>query len=133
MSSTSCRRRVRSTLENQVLEARLVTMLGRCQERMGQYAEAIATLQRPREILDGLALIDPKNATNARRRANLYGTLALIQLNLKHNAEALADYRKVIEIWDGLVAVDPSKLAYRVIRATWQEGSRGFWRTRAHE
>ncbi len=112
---------LRAAPANQAFEARLVTMIGFCQEETGQNEEAIATLAPAQEILDRLAAADPKNATNALRRVNLYRTRAFAHQYLGHTKEAIADYRKTIEILDGMIATDPAKLSTRLVRAELQQ------------
>jgi serine/threonine protein kinase/tetratricopeptide (TPR) repeat protein len=112
---------LRSAPANQAFEARLLTMIGFCQEETGLYAEAIATLAPAQEILDRLAAADPKNATNALRRVNLYRTRAFANQYAGHTKEAIADYRQTIGILDGMIATDPAKLSNRLVRAELQQ------------
>jgi serine/threonine protein kinase len=110
----------RSTRASETLEARLITMIGFCQEEMGLFAEAIATLASAEEILNGLAAKDPRNATIALRQVNLYRTRAFANQYAGHITEAIADYRKTIAILDGMIAIDPAKLSNRLVRAELQ-------------
>jgi tetratricopeptide (TPR) repeat protein len=107
----------RNTPDTQIDEARMETMIAFGQAQIGQNAEALQTLEHPRELYDRLAAVDPKNGTNTRRRMNVYRTLAMIQLSLGNKSEALADYRKVVELTNGLIAIDPSKVSNFVIGA----------------
>jgi len=111
----------RSDPASQALQARLVTMIGFCQEETGLYAEAIGTLTTAQEILDRLAAADPKNATIALRRVNLYRTRAFANQGAGHVKDAIADYRKTIQILDAMIAIDPTKISNRLIRAELQE------------
>jgi tetratricopeptide (TPR) repeat protein len=84
---------------------------------IGQYSEALETLQHPLQVYERIAAVDPKNGTNTRRRMNVYRTLAMNHLALGKKNEALADYRKVVELSSGLIALDPSKVSNYVIGA----------------
>ena len=110
----------RQTADSQALEARLLTMIGFFEEEAGQYAEAIATVEPAREILDRLAAQDPRNATNALRRVNLYRTRGFANQNWGHTKDAIGDFRTCIQILDGMIAVDPVKQSARLIRAELQ-------------
>jgi len=112
---------VRSEPASRALEARLITMIGFCQEETGLFAEAIATLAPAQQILDELAAEDPKNAITALRRVNLYRTRAFAHQYAGQTKEAILDYRKTIEILDGMIAIDPTKLSNRLVRAELQE------------
>lgn len=112
---------VRAEPASHALEARLMTMIGFCLEETGLFLEAIATLAPAQEILDRLAAQDPKNATNALRRVNLYRTRAFAHQYAEHIKDAIADYRKTIEILDGMIAIDPAKLSNKLVRAELQE------------
>lgn len=107
---------VRAEPASQALEARLMTMIGFCLEETGLFLEAIATLAPAQEILDRLAAQDPKNATNALRRVNLYRTRAFAHQYAEHIKDAIADYRKTIEILDGMIPIDPAKLSNKLVR-----------------
>jgi tetratricopeptide (TPR) repeat protein len=85
---------------------------------MGQYTEALASLRRASEILDALAVGDPKNGTIAARRASVRLTMAMSYIGLRDGNAALADYLATIQIYDGMVAADPNKTSTRMIRAT---------------
>ena len=98
-------------------EARLEASEAWAQQRMGQYKEALAALERPREITDRFAAADPGNSSKVGGRAALYVTLANIHVALKQNSEAIADYLTAIRTYDGLVAIDPSKTSSRMVRA----------------
>jgi non-specific serine/threonine protein kinase/serine/threonine-protein kinase len=107
----------RNAPQTEIDEARMETIIAFAQAQLGQDTEALHTLERPREVYEKLAEVDPKNGTNTRRRMSLYRTLAMIQLNLGNKREALGDYRKVIELASGLIALDPSKASNFVISA----------------
>jgi eukaryotic-like serine/threonine-protein kinase len=109
-----------SAPSTQALEARIITMIGFCEEESGMFTEAIATLAPAQEILDRLVAADPKNAVNAFRRVNLYRTRAFAHQYAGHNKEAIADYRTTIAILDTMIATDPAKLSNRLIRAELQ-------------
>ena len=99
-------------------EANLNSSLGWTQQRMGLNQEALAPLKRAGDILDALAVRDPKNGTNWSRRANIYLTLAGVHMKLKDRRAGLNDYLNTIGIYDGLVAADPNKTSSRLVRAT---------------
>lgn len=111
---------VRTTSESQVMEARLDTMIGHCLGQIREFAQAIAVLKNAQEILDRLAAADPKNATIAQRRVNLFYTRAMMEGNWGHDKESIEDYRQAIRVLDGVIAVDPAKQSNRVVRANAQ-------------
>ncbi len=108
---------MRNSQDVQIDEARMETMIAFGEAEIGRNAEALQTLQHPRQVYEQMAAVDPKNGTNTRRRINVYRTLGMIQLNLGNKREALADYRKVIELTNGLIAIDPSKVSNFVLGA----------------
>jgi len=108
---------MQSSPEGLVDEATLESAVGFAEQRMGHYPEALAALERARQILDAQAVVDPRNASNEARRGNLYLTRAQIYMKMRKRSEGLADYLKVIEIYSGMVAVDPKKTSSRMIRA----------------
>ena len=110
----------RATANSQGLEARLLTMIAFCEVETGRFKEAIPTLQPAQEILDRLAAADPKNATNALRRVNLYRTRAFAYQYSEQYQNSSADFRKAIEILDGMIATDPAKQSNRMVRAELQ-------------
>jgi serine/threonine protein kinase/tetratricopeptide (TPR) repeat protein len=116
---------MRGSPQTQIDETRMETTIAFGQAAIGQFADALRTLQHSREVYERLAVVDPKNGTNTRRRITLYRTLAMVQMGLGNKREALAAYRKVIELTDGLVALDPSKLSNFVIGAEAQGRAAG--------
>ncbi len=107
---------MRDAQSTRIDEARMETMIGFAQEQIGEHAAALATLAGPVAVYEQIATVDPKNATNDRRRMNVYRTRGLIYSNLGNKAGALADYRRFIALADGLIAVDPSKTSNFVLR-----------------
>jgi tetratricopeptide (TPR) repeat protein len=99
------------------LESVLNSALGWAQQRMGLNRESLAQLKRAGDILDALAVNDPKNGSNLSRRANIYLTLAQVHMKLKDYRAAMADYFNTIKVYDGMVAADPNKTSSRMIRA----------------
>ena len=97
--------------------ARMETMIGYCQGELGQIAAALATLKQAQDVLDRLGASDPKNATIAFRRVNLFRTRAAIHQYAGHLKDAISDHKMTIQILDGMVATDPSKMSNRLIRA----------------
>ena len=71
------------------------------------YTEALAAPDRWRQIAEGFAALDPKNATNIVRMASVYHTRAGIEASLHRYPEALEQFRKKIATWDRLTAIDP--------------------------
>lgn len=112
---------VQSSPEGLIEEARLDTAVALAQQRMGKNKEALIPLGRAREILDGFAAADPKNSTNALRRANVYKTLGAIYYNLNQKQKTVEAYRTAIQILTGLIAVDPSRTSTRLVRAVLEE------------
>lgn len=112
---------VQSSREGLIEEARLDTSVALAQRRMGKYKDALVTLGRAREILDGFAMTDPRNSTNALRRANVYKTLGETYYYLNKKQKAVDAYRTAIQIYDILITVDPSRISNRLVRAVLEE------------
>ena len=112
---------VRSSQDSQALEARLLTMIGFCEEETGHFTDAVAKALPARgRSLDLLATEDPKNATTALRRVNLYRTRAFAHQQAGNSKEAILDFGKTIGILDGMIATDPAKISNRLVRAELQ-------------
>ncbi len=107
----------RDTPEAEINRARMENMIAFGEAQIGEYADALRMLEHPRQVYDRTATVDPKNATNARRRMNVYRTLAMVQLALGNKNEALSDYQKLIDLSNALAAIDPSKASNFVIGA----------------
>lgn len=108
---------VKSSQEGLIEEARLDTSVALAMEQSGKYTDALVPLERARDIVDGLAKSDPKNSTNALRRANVYKTLGAIYHYLNQKQKTVDAYRTAIEILSELIAVDPSRTSTRLVRA----------------
>ncbi len=89
-------------------------------QRLGDYNQTLVTLARPREILERLAEIDPKNATNFRRIAAVCELSSAIHQWRREYLAGVEDLRKEIAVWDRLIAIDPSKPSNYMLRATCQ-------------
>jgi serine/threonine protein kinase len=100
----------------QIDQARMETMIAFGQAQMGEFKEALAMLEPARRFYENMAIADPKNGTNTRRRINVSRTHAMIELGLGNKDAALDDYRKLIGLANGLIAVDASKPSNYVLR-----------------
>jgi tetratricopeptide (TPR) repeat protein len=111
----------RETPENQGFKAQLESLIGQSDGQMGKYAAALAILKPAQQVLDRLAAEDPRNATPAYRRMNLYRARSNVNENAGHLGDAIADGRVAVQILDQLIEIDPAKTSYRVVRAEVQQ------------
>jgi tetratricopeptide (TPR) repeat protein len=113
---------VQGSREGLIEEGRLDGALAWAENRGGQYAEALATLNRTGEIRSRMGAEDPNNATNLLRTVSFFDTRVSIEYNLHMWPAVGADLRKEIALWDRLIAIDPSKASNYQIRAACQGG-----------
>jgi tetratricopeptide (TPR) repeat protein len=117
---------MQSSPEGLTEEARLGARMGWNQWRLGHYDEALKTMQRPREIAEQFATVDPKNAKNMLRLVSTYDTCVQIDIALHHGDAAADDVTKEATMLKRLIALDPANASYRQLLASLQGGVAKF-------